>query len=149
VQGFLVGETLLKELAAAPDRAEFQKRLQAGGTPVKPEFNHPGFVMAVTISFLEEHGVSMPLSDRHPDVRKILHSDVNLLSCMDPESAALFAEFVAGMQLSDGELGRYYREFSEETFPGAPDAMRDAIRYLQAGAKLVSAPDQKLLVLMF
>lgn len=138
----------LGELARQRKRKEFLEHLQKVGAPVQPPFAHPGFVMTVSLSYLEENGVSMPLQDRQPDIRKILDSDLTLLSSMDAESADLFVQFVKPMTFTEAALSRYYRDFSEENMVDVGKAMKDAVDYLVRGAEQVTTPDSMLLLFL-
>jgi hypothetical protein len=90
----------------------------------------------------------MPLSERQPDVRKILDSDITLLATMDAEAADLFVQFVKGMSLTEAGLSRYYKEFSEESVVDVGKAMKEAIDYLLRGAEKVTTPDVMLLLFL-
>jgi hypothetical protein len=151
VHGYIVPRPLLKqigELARTKKIDVILTELRNLAKVVQPTYPHPGYLMTVAISYLEEHGAALPLCERDPDVRRVLDTPLSLLGCMDQDSAELFAALVGGMRPTDDDFDDYFRKMSDEPFPGAPEAMRAACKYLIAGAAEVKSPDQFFILLL-
>jgi hypothetical protein len=149
IRGYTLSTLQIQELGAAvsgPKPEEGWTYLKEKAQEVRPEFPHAGFVMTVMISYLEEHGVPVPVNDSDPDVRKILHSPLTLLACFGGEQARTFLQRLEHVAPGDAELTDYFREFGEEPPGGGATGLRDALKYLQAGAQAASLPGRRFVV---
>lgn len=151
VGAFVVSTLQLKELAELAAQKKINEAwdlLKLRTQPVTPAFEPPGFVMTVMIAYLEERGVALPLSEREPDIRKILETSLTLLACLGSDEARKFLAAVLDLRPTEAELEKYYKEFADGDLKGAGSALRQALEFLKAGAKMVAVPGQRLLLLL-
>ena len=147
--GFIATTAQLAKLGdlAAADRVDgFWDLLHKDAMRVQPEFSHSGYVIAVLLEFLEEQGLHLVASDPGPDAEKIHEAALGLEFCIGAEEAKEGVAALSELHPTEAELAAFYEEFAEEPLAKAGAAMSDAIDFLLRSARLLTSPDQRLLV---
>jgi len=147
--GFVVNSVQLAtlgDLAASDNLDGFWDLLHTKAGRVQPEFAHTGYVIAVLLEFLEEQGLHLVAADPGPDAEKIHEAALGLEFCIGLEEAQGAVTALSELHPTEAELASFYEEFAEEPLAKAGIAMSDGIDFLLRSARMLTSPDQRLLV---
>ncbi len=121
---------------ALPDA---QRRLSAGDWPgywqglqsfrIGADFAYSGYIVVVATEYLRELGIELPVS-QEPVVREIVER-CGPLACTDWKGATATAVALAGLNVPDAELAKYWRDFTGDEELEAGAAMRAALEWLR------------------
>ncbi|HLF93384.1 MAG TPA: hypothetical protein VJB14_07975 [Planctomycetota bacterium] len=147
--GFIATTSQVARLGdhAATHRVDaFWDLLHKEATRVQPEFPHSGTAIAVLLEFLEEQGLHWVAADPGPDAERIHEAGLGLEFCIGPEEAMGAAAALSELHPTEAELGAFHEESAGVPLAKAGAAMSDGIDFLLRSARLLTSPDQRLLV---
>jgi hypothetical protein len=107
-------------------------------------FPHSGYVLAVLAQYLKENGVELPVS-HDPSVKQLVDR-CEPLACTNQPGATAAAESLAGVNVSDVELGAYWHEFTGEEDVEAGVAMKATLDWLRQVFSATQATDWCLIL---
>ena len=136
----------LGDLAARDNVDGFWELLHKETGRVQPDYAHSGYVIAVLLEFLEEQGLHLVAADPGPDAEKIHEAALGLEFCIGLEEARGAVSALSELHPTEAELGSFYEEFAEEPMAKAGVAMSDGIDFLLRAARMLTSPEQRLLV---
>jgi hypothetical protein len=112
-------------------QARDSKRFHDGLHPYEIERGFPfgGEVVAVLAEYLREHGAALPVS--HEPTLQPLMAQFGPLVCARPPEVAVAAATLAHVRLSDGEMVRFWQDWTGETDPDVAGAFRVALEWLR------------------
>lgn len=138
--GYGVTSSLLDRLLPAlegRDYKAFWALLHEHAAETTPAYSFSGSVVSVALDYLEDKGIALPLNDSHVTIRAILSSDLSLAMCCDAVEAGAALAAMRQLPSDDGELERYFAEFTGEEWGQAGEALREGFDYI---ARTLSLP---------
>ncbi len=136
-------------MAGRDNPSDFYKILAEEATEIKPTYSHSGSVVAVTMAYLEEHGVGLlrnvPEEQAYSGLDDLGESD-SLLTCIGLDDAEDLRSALKSVTPLGDELRLYFESFTEEQWSEAGTAMQEAIRFIKQGLEQLTQPDKWLLI---
>ena len=118
---------------------EFMRSCQVGTLP------YSGYVLGALIPFVQSKGIQFPSARNNPLLSDSQRKQLGIVACGKAGDYQNVANGLAGLQVTDVELRKYYAELYGHDWDEAPATMRQGFAFILQGIESLKSRDELLI----